>query len=114
MDRDDLAGVVEARGDDVVINVHVQPRSGTTALTGRHGDALKLRVQAPPVDGRATEAARRLVADLFGVPATRVVLEAGERSRMKRFRVEGCRIEAARAACTEALAAVAAPPRTGG
>lgn len=102
---------MEARGDDVVVTVHVQPRSGTTALAGRHGDALKLRVQAPAVDGRATEAARRLLADLLGVPAGRVVLDAGERSRVKRFRIQQCSIDAARAACGEALGAVAAPHR---
>jgi uncharacterized protein YggU (UPF0235/DUF167 family) len=52
----------------VVLHVHVLPRAGKTEITGRHGDALRIRVAAPPVDGRATEAARRAVADALGVP----------------------------------------------
>jgi uncharacterized protein YggU (UPF0235/DUF167 family) len=47
---------------------------------------LRVRVQAPPVDGRATEAVRRLLAGAFGVPVPTVALVSGERSRLKRFR----------------------------
>ena len=69
--------------------VHVQPRAGRDEVMGRHGDALRVRVQAPPVDGRATEAARRLVAAALGLAPGRVVLASGERSRLKRFRLTG-------------------------
>ena len=77
------------------MSVHVQPRAGTTAITGTHGDALKMRVAAPPVEGRATEAARRALADALGVPASAVALASGERSRVKRFRVSGMTADAA-------------------
>jgi uncharacterized protein (TIGR00251 family) len=73
----------------VVLHVHVLPRAGKTEITGRHGDALRIRVAAPPVDGRATEAARRAVADALGVPPSAVTLVGGERSRLKRFRITG-------------------------
>ena len=72
----------------VVVAVHVQPRAGSTRLAGRHGDALKIRVSAPPVDGRATEAARVALADAVDVPPAAVRLIEGERSRLKRFRVD--------------------------
>lgn len=72
-----------------MVHVHVQPRAGKDAITGRHGDALRVRVHAPPVDGRATEAVRRLLAAAFGVPAAAVELASGERSRMKRYRLRG-------------------------
>jgi uncharacterized protein YggU (UPF0235/DUF167 family) len=71
------------------VHVHVLARSGRTEIAGLHGDALKVRVTAAPVDGRATEAARVALADALGVPPSAVVLVAGERSRLKRFRVDG-------------------------
>jgi uncharacterized protein (TIGR00251 family) len=85
-----LDRIVQAVAGGVVVAVHVQPRAGTTAITGTHGDALKIRVAAPPVDGRATEAARAELARALGVAASAVMLVSGERSRLKRFRVAGC------------------------
>jgi uncharacterized protein len=73
----------------VIVAVHVQPRAGRTHIAGRHGDALRIRVAEPPVDGRATEAARAALADALGVARAKVVLVAGERSRLKQFRVDG-------------------------
>ena len=72
-----------------MLHVHVLPRAGKTEITGRHGDALRIRVAAPPVDGRATEAARLAVADALGVTPSAVTLARGERSRLKRFRITG-------------------------
>lgn len=69
--------------------MHVLPRSGRTEIVGVHDGALKIRVAAPPVDGRATEAARLALASGFGVGAGAVVLVSGERSRLKCFRVTG-------------------------
>lgn len=72
-----------------MIAVHVQPRAGQTQITGRHGDALKIRVAAPPLEGRATQAARVALGAALGVPDSTVTLVAGERSRLKRFHVAG-------------------------
>ena len=83
-DVDDLYTV---DGDAVVLAVHVQPRAGRSAVLGREGHALKVRVAAPPVDNRANEAARSLLADELGVPATSIELVGGARSRQKRFRL---------------------------
>lgn len=69
--------------------MHVLPRSGRTEIVGLHGDALKVRVTAAPVDGRATEAARLALADALGVSAATVTVVAGERSRLKRLHVAG-------------------------
>ena len=57
--------------DGVIVAVHVQPRPGRTRVAGRHGDALRIRVAAPPVDGRATDAARVALADAFGTRRAR-------------------------------------------
>ncbi|HEV2309369.1 MAG TPA: DUF167 domain-containing protein [Acidimicrobiia bacterium] len=83
-DVDDLYTV---DGDSVVLAVHVQPRAGRSAILGREGRALKLRVAAPPVDDRANEAARALLAEELGVAPSAVELAGGARSRQKRFRV---------------------------
>ena len=67
--------------------MHVQPRAGRTQLVGRHGEALKVRVAAPPVDGRANEATIGLLSAALGIPTSRVVLVSGAHSRLKRFRI---------------------------
>lgn len=76
-------------GDDgaVELHVHAQPGAGRTQITGRHGDALKVRVAVPPEHGRANEALARLLADAFGLTAKDVTLVAGDKSRTKRFRL---------------------------
>jgi uncharacterized protein len=73
----------------VDVRVRVLPRSGRTEIVGLHDGALKIRVAAPPVDGRATEAARVALATGLGVGVAAVTLVSGERSRLKCFRVAG-------------------------
>jgi uncharacterized protein (TIGR00251 family) len=71
----------------VVLNVHVQPGAGRTAVVGRHGTALKVRVAAPPERGRANEACAALLRETFG--AAEVELVAGAASRSKQYRLAG-------------------------
>jgi uncharacterized protein len=77
------------RDGNVVLSVHVQPRAKRPGVAGRHGDALKLRVGAPPTGGRANQAAIELLADVLGVPAATITLVSGASSRQKRFRLAG-------------------------
>ena len=81
--------------DGIVLRVHVQPGAGRSAVVGRHGDALKVRVAAPPVEGRANEATRSLLAEALGVPEADVELTSGQSSRAKRFRLNGLDAEEA-------------------
>lgn len=74
---------------DLLLRVHVQPGAGRTAVMGRHGDALKVKVGAPPQGGRANAAVITLLATALGVPEARVVLESGASSRDKRVRISG-------------------------
>lgn len=71
----------------VTIKVKVQPRAPRTEIVGEHAGTLKLRVAAPPVDGRANEECRRFLAKLFGVSATSVEIISGETSRDKVIRI---------------------------
>ena len=69
--------------------VHLQPRASDTAIVGVHGEALKVRVQAPPVDGAANEALVALLARLLGVRSSDVRIVAGQTSRRKVVDVRG-------------------------
>jgi uncharacterized protein (TIGR00251 family) len=71
----------------VELNVHAQPGAGRTQITGRHGDALKIRVAVPPEHGRANAALSSTLAEAFGLPAKAVELVSGDKSRTKRFRL---------------------------
>lgn len=76
-------------GEGVVLTLHVQPGARHSELAGVHGDALKLRISAPPVDGKANEAVLAFVAARLGVPRQMVCLVAGASARRKRVRVDG-------------------------
>jgi uncharacterized protein (TIGR00251 family) len=76
-------------GDDLVIELRVQPRASRNGLDGLHGGRLKVRLQAPPVDGRANDSLVALMAEVFGVPRARIVIEQGLAGRDKRLRIRG-------------------------
>ncbi|MFZ2058123.1 MAG: DUF167 domain-containing protein [Acidimicrobiales bacterium] len=88
---DDLFDIESPEGGPVgiVLRVRVQPGAGRSSVTGRHGDALAVRVAAPPIGGRANSQCLELVADLVGVRKSQVELVSGERSRIKRVRITG-------------------------
>ena len=88
---------VERRGTVIRVGVHVQPRASRSEIVGVHGAALKVRLQAPPVDGAANEALVRLLADLLEVPRRSVQVVAGATSRAKTVEIEGTTEAAVRA-----------------
>ena len=69
--------------------VHVQPRATRTEIVGWHGDAIKIRVAAPPVDGAANEELVRFVAGALGLPRSAVRLASGSAGRHKRLEIDG-------------------------
>ena len=69
--------------------VKVHPRARRSAVTGRLGDAWKLDLTAPPVEGKANEECVRFLAELVGVPRARVRIVAGLTSRTKVVEIEG-------------------------
>jgi uncharacterized protein len=73
----------------LTVAVRVLPGTRRTVVGGRRGDALVVRVTAPAVAGKATEAALRAVADAFGVRRRDVTLLAGATSRDKAVRIDG-------------------------
>jgi uncharacterized protein len=84
-----------AQGATFAIKVH--PRAKKDAITGEVGDALKLSLTTPPVDGRANEACIEFFAKLLKVSRTSVTIAAGESSRNKVIRIIGLSAEQLRA-----------------
>lgn len=74
-------------GADLVIDVRVQPRASRSEVAGTFGGRLRIRLQAPPVDGRANTALVEFLAEAFDVPRARVVIEHGLSGRDKRVRI---------------------------
>ena len=80
---------MSATATGIRIVLHIQPRASKTEIVGAHGDALKIRLQAAPVDGAANEALIRFVAASLEVPRSAVALVAGSTSRRKILQVDG-------------------------
>lgn len=72
-----------------LLDVHVQPRAKRTQVVGWHGDAVKIRVAAPPIDGAANHALIAFLADALGVPPSAVSVVGGAAGRRKRIAVRG-------------------------
>ena len=73
----------------VTFQVKVHPRARKNAIAGEVGDALKLALTAPPLEGRANEVCIAFFAELLNVPRSSVTIAAGQRSRNKVIRVVG-------------------------
>lgn len=78
----------EASGN-IVLSLHIQPGAKRTEIAGLHGEALKIRLAAPPVDGKANECLIAFLAEQLAVPRAQVGLIGGAASRRKRLRVKG-------------------------
>lgn len=92
----------EADDGSLVLTLHVQPGAKQTGFAGPHGAAMKLRLAAAPVEGRANAALCAFLAEFCGVPRSAVTLLSGESARAKRVRIDG-----APAAARAALRALA-------
>ena len=79
----------QSDGDDSLLILHVQPGAKQTGIAGMHGEALKIRLAAPPVDGKANDCLMAYLAKTLGVPKSRITLDAGASSRSKRLRIHG-------------------------
>jgi len=79
------------------INIYVQPRASKNEIAGMHGDALKIRLTAPPVDNAANTALVEFIAEKLGVPKGRVRVVAGATARRKVVEIAGMALEAAKA-----------------
>ncbi len=72
----------------LVLRLHVQPRASRDEFCGLYGDSLKVRITAPPADGKANRHLRKYLATVFRVPVSQVNLLRGASSRSKQFTIE--------------------------
>jgi uncharacterized protein len=85
--------VIQQTGAGVSFAVKVHPRAKKNAITGEVGDALKVALTAPPVDGKANAACIEFFAKLLNVPRSSVTIASGQGSRNKVIRVAGLSAE---------------------
>ena len=79
--------------DGITINIKVIPRAKRDEIVGVEGDAVKIRLHAPPVEGRANEALINFLADVFKIQRAQIEIVRGEASRHKVVRVRGVPLE---------------------
>lgn len=84
-----LARCVIERSEGIEIRIYIQPRASKTEIVGLHGEALKIRIASPPVDGQANAELCRYLARQVGVPQQYVQLISGGSSRQKRVFIRG-------------------------
>jgi uncharacterized protein (TIGR00251 family) len=78
-----------ATSDGTRLALRVQPRAARSEVVGRHGDSLRVRLAAPPVDGAANDELVRLLSDRLGVARSAISISAGASGRSKSVRVAG-------------------------
>lgn len=83
-----MAAWLREENGAVVLTIHAQPGARRSEVAGVHGGALKIRLAAPPLDGRANDELVRFLADAFGVPRANVVLLRGASARAKVVRID--------------------------
>jgi hypothetical protein len=72
-----------------IVQIRVIPRAGRTAIAGRRGEAVLVRLAAAPVDGAANDALIALLSDTLDVPRRQITIASGHRSRDKRVEIQG-------------------------
>ncbi len=86
-------GCLSQGKDCIYLNIYVQPRASKNGFVGIHGGALKLRITAPPVDGKANSMIIAILAKLFHIPKSTISLSAGQQSRQKRFKIMDSKLD---------------------
>ena len=88
---------ITATKTGVMLSVHACPRAAQDQVQGLHGDAVKIRLRAPPADGRANDALIALLSRLLDVPARDLTIVAGHSARRKRVAIAGVTASVVRA-----------------
>jgi len=79
-----MASYYQWQGDDLILSCHLQPKASRDEFCGQHGDSLKIRIKAPPIEGRANSQLISFLAKQFGVAKKAVTILSGELGRQKR------------------------------
>lgn len=82
-----MSGFYRWQGDALLLSCHLQPKASADEFVGVHGDRLKIRITAPPVDGKANAHLVAFLAKSFGVTRQAVTIERGDTGRQKTVRI---------------------------
>lgn len=78
-------------GNGIIFRIHVVPKSARSEVAGIQGDAVKLKISAPPVEGKANSECIRFLSEILRVKKNQVTIINGQKSRKKTVAVEGIR-----------------------
>lgn len=84
-----MAFLHEEGDNQSLLTLYVQPRASKNKLAGLHGNALKLYITSPPIDGQANKAVIALLAKILHLPKSSITIVAGDKSRTKQIRITG-------------------------
>ena len=93
MKPEDLKALISSCGDGIYVPCWIQPKASATTVKGIHGDALKISLTSPPVDGKANAALCAFFAEKLSVSKSAVKITAGLSSRKKRVFIPGVSAE---------------------
>ena len=88
--------VLQESGQGVTLNVKIQPRARRNGIVGQVGDALKIAITAPAMEGRANEACIQFLAELLRQPRSSISIVSGQKSRNKAIQIAGISLHDAR------------------
>lgn len=75
---------------NLILNLYIQPGAKSNGVIGLHGDALKIKLASPPLDGKANKALLQFIATQFNIPGQKIKLIRGEKSRYKTIKLLEC------------------------
>ncbi len=75
-------------GEDLILHCHLQPKAARDEFAGIHGDRLKIRIAAPPVEGKANAQLRKFLSKAFKVAKSQIAITYGELGRQKTIRIK--------------------------
>ncbi len=81
------------QNNQLTLRLYIQPGAKVTQIVGLHGDALKIKLASPPIDGRANEALVKYLATQFDCPLRGIKVIRGEKSRFKTVTIDSCTLD---------------------
>ena len=86
---------IKQKGNGIILHIHVIPKSARSEIVGIHDDALKLKIAAPQIEGRANAECIRYISDMLGIRKNRISISSGHKSKKKNIVVEGMDVQEA-------------------
>ncbi|MCZ4336297.1 DUF167 family protein YggU [Shewanella colwelliana] len=80
-------GLIIKQQGDLLLKLYIQPKASRDQIVGPHGDELKVAITAPPIDGKANAHLSKLLAKMFKVPKSHIIIEKGALGRHKQIKI---------------------------